>query len=91
MYSPILKLIKFFLNNANCIDNKRHDFTFVGYMVVSDKLEEPSKRVAVTGGTAGGWPRVKTPIRSPAKIEVLQCNKCGEVIFKPAVFGSIFT
>lgn len=71
-----------------CIDVKGHDWSFVGYMVVSKELPEgekvPLKRLQ--SGTSGPYPLLKVPLHFEAKIEVWQCDNCGWVQFKPAVF-----
>lgn len=84
-----------------CIDKKGHDYAFVGFMVVAEKLEEEKQTAQVSGGTPPqgaqiSWfpagtsvPYYVMPKQFPAKIEVHQCRKCGDVCLKPAVFSRL--
>lgn len=76
----------------DCVDAEGHDYEFIGYMVVSDKLPEnppTTQAVTTTPGTLAGWPLIEVPSMVPAKIEVHQCKKCGEIKLQPAVFTRI--
>lgn len=79
-----------------CIDKEGHQYEFIGFMVVADKLPEnnpasPPQVVSgpISGTTLVGFPVIEVPAHFPAKIEVHQCSKCGDIKLKPAVFSRL--
>lgn len=78
-----------------CVDKAGHDYDFIGFMVVSDKIPKPGKTTPpvpiqpVAGTVATVFPIMDVPKHFPAKIEVHQCKKCGDIKLQPAVYTQI--
>ena len=87
------------MENGKCVDEEGHEYDFIGYMVVAEKLLEPEKTTpvfpplapGVTSSTIrfGPGALMEVPSHFAAKIEVHQCKKCGNIKLAPAVYTRI--
>lgn len=78
-----------------CIENKEHEYDFIGFMVVADKMAKKrpnlSPALPMPAGTVAysHIPIMDVPQHFEAKIEVHQCKNCGNIKLQPAVFSRI--
>lgn len=89
--------------DLKCVDKTGHEFKFVGYLVVANKLEDNVEYYETSSYSSSNYPNssiyypssgtwsvfLPTTQYFPAKIEVHQCKKCGWVKLQPAVFTRI--